>query len=129
MISKRVKKWFERVEYDMKTAEAMLNTERYIYVVFMCQQAIEKCFKALLVYNENEVFPIHNLRRLAELSRVIQEIEKKQLIKLDFLSQYYINARYKEDIAILAKGITNNVVCDFIEFSREIIEWLYQKMK
>lgn len=129
MIPERVKKWLERVEYDIKTAEAMLKTGRYIYSVFMCQQAIEKCFKALLLYKGDEILPIHNLRRLAELSGVIQEIEEEQLLKLDFLSQYYINARYKEDLADLARGVTEDFSRDFIKFSKEIIEWLWQKMK
>lgn len=129
MIPERVKKWLERVEYDIKTAEAMLKTGRYIYAVFMCQQAIEKCFKALLLYKGDKILPIHNLRRLAELSGVIQEIEKEQLLKLDFLSQYYINARYKEDLADLARGVTEDFSRDFMKFSKEIIKWLWQKMK
>jgi len=129
MESQRVKKWMERVDYDIKTAEAMLNTGRYIYAVFMWQQAIEKCFKALITYNDGDVLPIHNLRRLAELSGVIQEFSHEQLIKLDFLSQYYINARYKEDISQLSKGITNDISQNLIDFSKEVIQWPAQKMK
>lgn len=34
-------KWLERAEYDLDTAEAMITTARYIYAVFMCQQAVE----------------------------------------------------------------------------------------
>jgi HEPN domain-containing protein len=34
--------WMERVNYDWETARAMHKTGRYLYVVFMCQQAIEK---------------------------------------------------------------------------------------
>ena len=129
MESQRVKKWMERVDYDIKTAEAMLNTGRYIYAVFMCQQGIEKCSKALITYNDGDVLPIHNLRRLAELSGVIQEFSHEQLIKLDFLSQYYINARYKEDISQLSKGITNDISQNLIDFSKEVIQWPAQKMK
>jgi len=90
----------------MDTAEAMLRTGRYIYAVFMCQQALEKCFKALIAYLGGDVLPIHNLRRLAEFSKVKDQLDKEQMIKLDFLSQYYITARYKEDIAELSRGIT-----------------------
>lgn len=122
-------KWLERVTYDLDTAKAMLKTERYIYAVFMCQQSIEKCLKALLVYQGKEILPIHNLRRLSELAKVLEEYDKTTLVKLDFLSRYYINARYKEDLEELSKGITLKVAQDFVQFTEEIIEWLYQKMK
>jgi HEPN domain-containing protein len=127
MFPDMVKKWLERVEYDLKTAEAMLQTGRYIYAVLMCQQAIEKCFKALIAHLGRDVVPIHNLRRLAELSGMKDEFNKDQLRKLDFLSQYYINARYKEDIAELSRGITEEFSRDMIHFSKEMIQWLTQR--
>jgi HEPN domain-containing protein len=129
MKSETVKKWVERVTYDMETARVMLQTGRYIYVIFLCQQSVEKCLKALLAYQDKEVIPIHNLRRLAETSGIVGELGEPSLLKLDFLSQFYINARYKEGIQELSKGITENVCADFIRFSEEMIEWLCQKMK
>jgi HEPN domain-containing protein len=126
---KNSQKWLDRVAYDMDTAKAMLQTGRLIYAIFMCQQSLEKCFKALLAYQNKEILPIHNLRRLAELSDVIHDLDESTLIKLDFLTNYYINARYKEDLQQLPKGITESVVKDFIQFSEGLITWLCQKMK
>lgn len=123
------RKWLDRVTYDMETAKAMLQTKRYIYAIFMCQQSIEKCLKAVLAYKEKEVVPIHNLRRLCELAGIIGELEESRLVNLDFLSAYYINARYKEDLKELSKGITESVAQDFIQFAEETIKWLCQKMK
>ncbi|MEW6096726.1 MAG: HEPN domain-containing protein [bacterium] len=68
----------------------------------MCQQALEKSFKALITFKDMEILPIHNLRRLAEMSGLIDEINQADLRKIDFLSQYYLNARYKEDIEELS---------------------------
>ncbi|MBI4634940.1 MAG: HEPN domain-containing protein [Candidatus Rokubacteria bacterium] len=85
--------WIERAEYDLETAAAMVKTARYIYAVFMCQQAFEKAFKALLAYKGREVPPIHNLRRLAEMTDAISALDPGDQRKLDFLSQYYLNAR------------------------------------
>ena len=31
--------WIERSEYDLDTAKVMLDTSRYLYVAYMCQQA------------------------------------------------------------------------------------------
>jgi HEPN domain-containing protein len=130
MIEERIfRKWLDRVAYDMDTAKAMLQTGRLIYAIFMCQQSLEKCLKALLAYENKEIVPIHNLRRLAEQATVIQELNDSTLVKLDFLSNYYINARYKEDLHQLSKGINESVVRDFIQFSEGLIAWLCQKMK
>ena len=122
-------KWLDRVTYDLDTAKAMLQTGRLIYAVFMCQQSLEKCFKALLSYQGKEIIPIHNLRRLAELSVVIHELNDDALIKLDFLFSYYLNARYKEDLQQLSRGITETTAQDFIQFTEDLIKWLCQKMK
>src|SRR4030042_7203022 len=122
-------RWLERVFYDLDTAKAMIQTGRLIYAIFMCQQAIEKCFKALLSYKDKEIIPIHNLRRLAELSGLIDELDEVKLMKLDFLSIYYINARYKEDLQQLSRGITDKTAQDFIHFSEGLVSWLCQKMK
>lgn len=127
--TKTFQKWLDRVAYDMDTAKAMLQTGRLVYAIFMCQQSLEKCFKALLAYEGKEIVPIHNLRRLAELAMVNQELDEATFVKLDFLSSYYINARYKEDLQQLSKGITEPVVQDFIQFSEGFIAWLCQKMK
>ena len=122
-------KWLERVFYDLETAKAMLQTGRLIYAVFMCQQSLEKCFKALLTFQDKEILPIHNLRRLAEMASIISELDEPALIRVDFLSGYYINARYKEDLRQLSKGISEQIAGDFIQFSEGLISQICQKMK
>ena len=125
---KIIQMWLDRVVYDMDTAKAMLQTGRWIYSIFMCQQSLEKCLKALIAYQDKEIVPIHNLRRLAEIASIIHEFDESTLVKLDFLSNYYINARYKEDLNQLSKGINETLVQDFIQFSEGTIAWFCQKM-
>lgn len=62
--------WVERAEYDLETAKAMLDTARYLYVAYMCQQAVEKLLKTLIAQQNKENLPIHNLNRLAELAGI-----------------------------------------------------------
>src|SRR4030042_6566477 len=94
---KIIRMWLDRVVYDMDTAKAMLQTGRWIYSIFMCQQSLEKCLKALIAYQDKEIVPIHNLRRLAEQASVIQELDDPTLVRLDFLLSYSINARRSEE--------------------------------
>lgn len=122
------KKWIERVTYDLDTAEAMHKAGRHIYVVFMCQQALEKCLKALLVYQGKKPAPIHNLRRLIEAAGIGQEVDEEAMRKVDFLSQYYLNARYKEDIEELVRQVRSETAREILDFTREEIGWLLRKM-
>ena len=46
MAKENIKYWTEISDYDLETAKAMLQTGRYLYVAFMCHQAIEKILKA-----------------------------------------------------------------------------------
>jgi HEPN domain-containing protein len=39
--------WLETAQYDLDTAKAMFESGRWLYAVFMCQQAVEKLSKAL----------------------------------------------------------------------------------
>jgi HEPN domain-containing protein len=129
MIKELTKKWMDRVKYDYETAEAMLASGRYIYAIFMCQQSIEKCLKAFITEQDIEILPIHNLRRLCEVANIINELNDDKLKRLDYLSQYYINARYKEDIEILSKRTTKVISENYLKFTRDFIEWIKIKLK
>ncbi|UCE08346.1 MAG: HEPN domain-containing protein [bacterium] len=48
-MEKEISYWIEHAQYDLGTAEAMLISGRYLYVTFMCQQAIEKLLKAIII--------------------------------------------------------------------------------
>ncbi|MCL2035461.1 MAG: HEPN domain-containing protein [Oscillospiraceae bacterium] len=39
--------WLEYAKYDLDTADAMFNAGKWLYVAFMCQQAVEKLVKGL----------------------------------------------------------------------------------
>ena len=39
--------WLDIAKYDLETAEAMFAADRWLYVVFMCQQAIKKLSKSI----------------------------------------------------------------------------------
>ncbi|HMT12966.1 MAG TPA: HEPN domain-containing protein, partial [Ignavibacteria bacterium] len=46
MESNKIKYWTELSDYDIESARVMLEGKRYLYVGFMCHQAIEKILKA-----------------------------------------------------------------------------------
>ena len=77
-IKKDIQYWIDIAIYDLDTASALLKTRRYLYVLFMCQQCLEKMLKAMVIL-ETKKFPprIHNLVRLAEAAGIDRD-------KIDF---------------------------------------------
>ncbi len=48
MNKETIKYWITSSDYDLITAEAMMQTERFLYVGFMAHQTIEKIIKHIL---------------------------------------------------------------------------------
>jgi HEPN domain-containing protein len=68
-MNEKVKYWLDIASYDLETAKALLKTERFLYVGFMCHQAIEKILKGYYTHIKNAVPPYtHNLKILSEES-------------------------------------------------------------
>ena len=53
-MDKIIAHWVERSRYDLDTAKIMLDTGRYLYVAYMCQQTIEKILKAIIAHQDKE---------------------------------------------------------------------------
>ncbi len=115
--------WMERSRYDLDTARAMLASSRYLYVVFCCQQAVEKGLKAVITAKTGTLPPrIHNLLRLAEIAQV--ELSTDQAQFLAELSAYYIQSRYPEEIGELASTMTQATAKKMLRTTEEMTEWL-----
>ena len=66
---KDIKSWVDASRYDLETARALLESRRYLYVLFMCQQSLEKLLKAHVITRTLQFPPrIHSLVRLAEFA-------------------------------------------------------------
>lgn len=118
-----VNQWLEQSSYDFVTARAMHKTGRYLYVAFMCQQAIEKYLKALLCDATSKMPPyIHNLNTLAE--HLGLKLNDSQLDFLSLLSSYYINARYPVIKQQLASSLNKRESSELLRKTGDFIQWL-----
>ena len=85
--------WIEISDYDLETAEAMLQSERYLYVGFMCHQAIEKIFKAFFTKLKSETAPFsHSLSYLAKKGDFYESFSEDQKDFIDQLEPLNIEA-------------------------------------
>jgi len=128
-MDKIVEHWVERSQYDLDTAKIMLDTGRYLYVVYMCQQAVEKILKAFIAQLGKENFPIHNLNRLAEIAMISNELTSEQFNFLAELTPYHIEARYGDYKESLSEIINEKKAEQVYQKTREIHKWIYQKIK
>ena len=117
--------WIEHSEYDLKTAEAMYKSRRYLYVTFMCQQAIEKILKAIITTISSEAPPkIHNLVRLAELAGIKMNLDQKQIDLLASLTPFCIEARYADYQEKISKLTKRKLAREYLSKTKELYKCL-----
>lgn len=125
MSEKIIKNWISLAKYDLETAEAMLNADRYLYVAFMCQQAIEKILKACYVKEFNDTPPYtHNLLRLAKELSFFSKIGSDKLEHVEVLNAYYIESRYTEELGELVAVLTEEKAREILDSTKGLFEWL-----
>jgi len=127
-MDKIVAHWVERAEYDLETAKAMLDAARYLYVAYMCQQAVEKLLKAIIAQQGKENLPIHNLNRLAEISGIRNDLNAEQFNLLAELTPYSIEARYGDYKESLSEILNEETARSVYERTKGIFKWLYRKI-
>lgn len=91
----KIKYWIDLSEYDLETAKAMLQTKRYLYVGFMCHQAVEKAFTAFFSKLTSETAPFsHSLSFLAKKGNFYELFSESQKAFIDQIEPLNIEARY-----------------------------------
>lgn len=115
-------------EYDLGTAEHMLNTGRYIYVVFMCHLALEKILKAIAIEATNSPAPkTHNLLYLTKLAKI--NFPGTHLEFVSKINNASLITRYPEDFARLVEVYPADIVTSYLEQTKDVIAWLKQNEK
>ncbi len=98
------KQWLEFAEVDIKCCQNNLDDDFVTNtVVFHSQQAVEKCFKAIIEEKGMNIPRIHNLMRL---HKFIQDLVQFS-IDLDLLAnldEVYTSARYPSDLGLMPNG-------------------------
>lgn len=116
-------RWRELAAYDLGTADAMLATGRYLYVLFCCQQAIEKHLKGLVVERCGTFPPrTHDLSKLAQVAKIAPD--KDQDLFLRTLTKYYIGTRYPEEVRTLADEATKELATRLLIQTKELLQWV-----
>ncbi len=125
-MNKTSEEWFRQADYDIETALAMFESERYFYAVFMCHLSLEKALKALYAKILNALPPkTHNLVYLTE--KISLELPDDMVEFVDMLNLESVATRYPEDIQQSLKLYTKERTIQIIEKSKEVLQWLKKK--
>ena len=118
-----INNWIKSSNYDIRTAENMLKTGRYIYVLFMCHLSVEKLLKALYEVVLKKILPkTHNFVYLSK--SIGFEIPEKFLSTIESLNDLSIVTRYPEDMDSLVKAFKKERVAEYLNRTKALLKWL-----
>ncbi len=124
-MTKATKNWIATANYDKKTAEAMLKSERYIYVIFMCHLAIEKMIKAVISTEIKGLPPkSHGLLYLSQKASIRFPDDIQEFI--DRIDNVSIVTRYPEDLRKLTREFNLDKAKEVLKMTRRTLRWLKQ---
>lgn len=121
--------WIDIAEYDLTTAVAMLETERYLYVGFMCHQAIEKTLKAHYQMVKGALPPrTHNLLFLLRETALLDSLSDRQRAFMEMLLPMNIEARYPEYKARMFESLDRDKCGEILRETKEMHAWIKEKL-
>ena len=127
LAEKQVKYWLMHAKEDLKSAKIMLESKRYSWCAFICQQALEKLLKAGYVAKYERIPPyIHKLERLLQILKLAPPTQILNTIIL--VDKYYIVARYpvyKASVEIKNKRTAE----DIYTMTRRAFRWLAKELQ
>ena len=124
-----VRYWLELAEYDLETAEAMLQTERYLYVGFMCHQSAEKILKAFFLKTKSETVPYtHSLAFLVKLTNLDNSLPEELENLLDDLEPLNTEARYPSYKDKLLADLNKSKCEQLLTQTKQFIAWIKKKL-
>lgn len=124
-----VEYWIKSADSDLAAAEALFDSAKYDWCLFIAHLVLEKALKANFVFaNENKNPPrIHNLVKLAELSFInLTDVEKPFL---DEVNDFNIATRYPDYKQAFYKICSKDYAKGYFVRIKEFYEWLKFRLK
>lgn len=121
-------KWLEQVDEDILAAETLFKSGRWLYIGFLCHQAVEKLIKAYwFAMRDDEPMYLHNHFRLLEGCGLKSEITEDHRRFIEIIAPMYIAGRYPEYKSQVARMLNEKGSAYIIEKTKEFKIWILQK--
>ncbi len=129
--------WLMLSNYDLETIDTLIAGKRWVYVTYLCQQAIERQLKGMYVYYMDAEAPkTHNVTFLFNKitkSPAFSDIETSPAFRKrrDECEDFLVDAMfyYMSDYPFSYKNITSrfvdeSVALDLYKKAKDFIHWL-----
>jgi HEPN domain-containing protein len=132
--------WIKKADHDLGTAiVTYLHIPEFKdTVTFHCQQSVEKCLKAYLIFLDTEFKYSHDLIYLLELISMEDTTFDKYFDNIIKLQNYSVEIRYPNETMFLSKEqvieaietskLIRNIVCDKMNLKIDYNEILDQEI-
>ncbi|MBI5809069.1 MAG: HEPN domain-containing protein [Ignavibacteriales bacterium] len=119
-----IKYWLDSAEHDLETLDALYETGKYDWSLFIGHLVLEKLLKAIFVKNNDNKIPpkLHNLVRLSEESHL--KIDNNKKIILDKINDFNIEVRYPDYKNEFYKTCTKEFAEENLKEIKELYQWL-----
>lgn len=116
-----INEWLTMADHDLDVAKLAKDhlPEYYEIIAFHCQQAVEKYFKAFLIFLEIEPIKTHDLLYLYELISHQKELPL-DINKIAQLQEYSVEIRYPNILIKVSDSEIDNAI-SIVQEVREII--------
>jgi HEPN domain-containing protein len=119
--------WLDSAQYDLKVAGSMFQDGHWLYVVFMCQQAVEKLAKGLYSFYMPDAPPrLHNVKAIVKKfeTSLPSQVPEDTFDFFDTLTSYYLNNRYPDYVSKASAQISEKEASDILSETKKVFAWL-----
>ncbi|OGU10293.1 MAG: DNA-binding protein [Ignavibacteria bacterium GWB2_35_12] len=128
-MDEKVKYWLSLSEYDLDTAEAMLQTNRFLYVGFMCHQSVEKILKAYFTKLKSTTAPYtHNLTFLSKETGIYEQFNDVQKEIIQMIEPLNIESRYPSYKEKIFESLNYDRCVLVINSTKDLVNWIKKKL-
>lgn len=126
-IKQHVDYWLKSAAKDLEVADALFQSQKYDWCLFIGHLVIEKTLKAFYVRNNQTAPPFtHNLVRLAENTKI--SFTDQQLLFFADVNDFHIETRYPDFKFSFNKMCTKDFTEEHYSKIKELYQWLLSQM-
>jgi HEPN domain-containing protein len=121
----KVQHWVAISDEDLSAGTTLLQGGHYLYVAFMCQQCIEKIFKAAYTKLKEDTPPfVHDIRHLAKICGIDPTLSDEQKLFIAEINPMNIEARYPEYKSRIAKMLSHTKCESLLAQTKNLQQWI-----
>ena len=125
----KVKYWVDLSDRDFSTAEWVLKGGYNLHAGYLCHQAVEKMLKGYFTKLKEDTPPFtHNLVDLTVKTGLYDLMNNRYKEFIGILNPLNIEARYPEHKNKIAQTMTKEVTKNILDITKELLQWIKQKI-